>query len=327
MRLRSVIAGLAFVTMAFAPLAVLAEELVNRVVAVVGDEPITAAELDRSIQGLLQRLQMMQQQQGQNMAMPPAAEVRYMALNSLIDEKLFNKEVERLKISVSEEEVSMFLERLKAANNMTQQEFIARLNETGMTPEEYREKVRNDQLKRKLINYEVKNKVVISDKEVDDYLAEHPELVQGGGPQLTIQALFLKLPENAGDDVKAQLRAKAEALREEAVDGADFDEMCRANSQGPGAASGGKIGPLSKSDLLPEMGKALETMKEGDMSPVLDIPSGVVFMRLISLTDGKEGSAEVRDQVRARLENNQLEERFGEWMKELRAKTYIQIIE
>lgn len=327
MRLRSMIAGLAFVAMALAPAAVLADELINRVVAVVGDDPITAVELDRSIQGMIQRLQMMQQQRGQEMAMPPANELRYMALNSLIDEKLFNREVDRLKMGVSEEEVSMFIERLKKANNMNQQEFIARLNETGMTPEEYREKVKNDLLKRKLINYEVKNKVVISDKEVDDYLAEHPDLHESAG-QVTIQALFLKLPEGGDDKAMADVRAKAEQLRGQVADGANFEEMCRANSQGPGAAGGGKIGPLRPGDLLPGMSKAIETMKPGDLSPVLDIPSGVVFLRLLSVSGGDNGgSQEVRDQVRQQLENNQLEERFSQWMKDLRANTYIQIID
>ncbi len=326
MKLRSVVALMALVALLGTTYAAKADELINRVVAVVGDEPITAVELEKSINSIVRRIKMMQDM-GRQAQVPSPRELRHMALNQLIDEKLFRQEVDRLEMKVSDAELDGFIERLKTANNMSQEEFIARLNQTGMTPDEYRENLRNDILKRRLVSREVKSKVIISDKQVDDYLAEHPDIKNVAG-QVTLRALFLKLPENATAEEDASLAKKAEELHKKVVDGADFASLCKDFSEGPGAGDGGEVGPLNPNDLLPEMRKAIESLKPGELSGVLRIPTGFVFMRLLTVSgDGGPGVAKLRAEVREELENEILDERFNQWLKDLHSKTYVRIID
>lgn len=325
MKLRLVAALIALVTLLGMTGVARADELIDRVVAVVGNEPITAVELEKSINAIMRRVKMMQDM-GRQTQVPSPRELRHMALNQLIDDVLFRQEVDRLKIKVSDAELDGFIERLKAANNLSQEEFIARLNQTGMTPDEYREKLRNDILKRRLVSREVKSKVIISDKQVDEYLAEHPDLKNVAG-QVTLRALFLKVPEKATGEEDTAVEEQARQLHKKVVDGADFAALCKEYSQGPGASNNGEVGPLNPNDLLPEMRKAIENLKPGELSGVLRIPSGFVFIRLLDVTgSGGPGVAKLRAEVRQRLENEILDDRFSQWLKDLHSKTYVRII-
>lgn len=326
MKLRPVVALMALLTLLGTTYVAKADELINRVVAVVGDEPITAVELEKSMNAMARRIKMMQDM-GRQVEVPSPRELRHIALNQLIDDKLFQQEVDRLKMKVSDAEINGFIERLKAANNLSQEEFIARLNQTGLTPDEYRAKLRNDILKRRLVSREVKSKVIISDKEVDDYLAEHPEMKNVAG-QVTLRALFLKLPDKPSPEDEAALKRQAEEFHKKVADGGDFAAMCKEYSQGPGASNNGEVGPLNPNDLLPEMRKAIEGLKPGDLSGVIQIPTGYVFVRLLSVTgSGGPGVAKLRAEVRQRLENEILDQRFAQWLKDLHAKTYIYVID
>jgi len=322
MRFRAVWAPLICLLLLLAAWPAGAEE-VNRVVAVVGDEVITSLDVDKVVKTMESQL---------GPAANPAEEaarqeqMRKVATERLIEDKIFQQEVQRLKLNVSQAEIDRYMERIKSSNQISEKQFAAHLSRRGLTPEEYQAELKKDILKHKLIQQEVKSSVVISDDQVDQYYKQHLE-EYGKIDQVSLRALFLTVPEDASLATQDVVRKQAESLREQAVKNKNLPELAQKHSQGPGASRGGELEPVSAKDMLPAMRQALGEMKPGDISQVLKIPGGFVFFELL----GRGGDQvlplpEVREQIRQKLENEALEKKFQTWMAELRKRTFVQIV-
>jgi parvulin-like peptidyl-prolyl isomerase len=94
--------------------------------------------------------------------------------------------------------------------------------------------------------------------------------------------IFVELPQNALEDEKQPVRLKAEQARERVAKGESFDAVAREVSQGATAMLGGDLGCVSASYGIgaDELKKALETLKPGDLSPVIESPRGYHVLKV-----------------------------------------------
>ncbi len=302
---------------------------VNRVVAVVGDEVITSLDLDKVLRQIQQQVESAAAARPGE-ATPSEGQMRRMAMDRLIEDKIFDQEVKRAKLGVSQAELDMYVDRIKNANQMSNEEFLAQLSRRGVTPEEYKEDLKREILKHKLVERFVKSRVVISDKEVESFYAQQT----GGAPtegQVRLRAVFLKVADGADQAQEDQVRAQAQKLRDKVAGGADIAEVAKNYSQGPGADQGGDLGLVSPNDLLPSMRHALGQLKPGQISPVFQVPGAFAFMQLVDDKAAKVVASgltpQLKEQIRQRLEQETLDKRFREWLRELRAKSYVRVIE
>lgn len=302
---------------------------VNRVVAVVGDEVITSLDLDK-VGALLEAQVAAAAAARPGEQLPSKGQLRRMALERLIEDKIFEQEVKRANLAATTAEIEHYIERIKAANQMGDEEFTAQLSRRGLTPDEYRQELKREILKHKLVERSVKNRVVISDKEVEaHYRQQQGQAGDEPGKEVRLRALFLNLPENSTPAAEEAVRKQAEDLRKQVAGGQDFAELARRHSQGPGASQGGELGPVPESDLLPEMRQALSQLKPGQVSQVLKLPGSYAFLQIMTQPSGG-GSAlrpEMREQLRVKLEQEALEKRFREWLTELRSKSYVRVMD
>ena len=298
-----------------------AAEVINRVEAVVGDDVITALDVDRMVKNMLPP----ETASGAE-AKTAGQKLRGTALERLIEDKLFDQEVKRLQLNVSDQEIERYLGRIKQANQVSDEQFLAQLSRRGLTVKEYRQQLQRDILKHKLIAKEVQRSVVISDDQVEDYykknISQYKDL-----HKVHLRAIFLGVPEDATPARKDAVRQRAEELRSEAREKKNFAELASKYSEGPGAEKGGDLGALTASDLFPAMRQAVAELKPGEISPVIDMPRGYVFLQMVE----RKGSAttpldEVRKEIRVKLEKEALDAKFQQWMKDLRAKTYVKIV-
>lgn len=298
-------------------------EVVARVVAVVGDEVITSQDLDKMVTMLKAQLE----SSGNTIqSAEDIAKLRRLALDRLIGEKVFADEVKKQNIMVRESELDAFITRIRESNGLSEDAFVARLNQRGLSLAEYREQLRQDILRRRLISQSVKERVVISDAQIDEYYQKHMGAMASMGG-VNIQALFIMVPPDAPPAAQAAVLKKTQGLRQQVIDGADFGELAKKHSQGPGKDKGGRLGPLKADDLLPAMRQALAEMKPGDISTVMEIPGGYAFMKLLDRSGKSDlAPAEVREQIREKLEKEAFDRLYAKWLKELRAKSYIRIM-
>ena len=94
--------------------------------------------------------------------------------------------------------------------------------------------------------------------------------------------IFVELPQNALEDEKQPIKLKAEQARARVEKGESFDAVARDVSQGATAMLGGELGCVGASYGIgaDELKKALESLKPGDLSTVIESPRGYHVLKV-----------------------------------------------
>lgn len=299
-----------------------AGEIYNRVVAIVNADVVTLYELNTRMTELT--------------GMPPDAlrrksesqylEMRRKVLESLIEEKIALEKIKEMKIDVSSRELDAAIERVKEENDFTQEDLVAALKEQGQSYEEYRKRLKQELERRRLINYEVKSKIIITEEEVKAYYDEHRGKFSTKG-KVRLAMIFLK-QENPGDGKETRaLKEKANRIIQKIKSGEDFAALAKRFSAGPGAAEGGDLGVFKISELNPEMAASIKDLSSGEVSAPIIGSSGIQIIKVVEKDEGGEKTFEqVQNVIRSTLYREKLDQAYSEWIKELREKAYTKII-
>jgi len=308
-------------------------ELVDRVVAVVNDDVITLSELEKEGEPIYRDLS----------AKTPSAsladtlqDARERVLNQLIEKRLVSQKAKAANLSVSDAEVDAAFEQMLTQNKVSKEAFVARLKSEGITESAYKENLRGQILQGKLLNTDVRSKVVVTEEEILDYYDTHyTSKVSGEGYYLLQIGISWIDPEkpDASPEVlrvnKIAAKEEAEKILAKAREGdEDFKDLARKYSTMPSAADGGDIGVFQLDEMAADMRDAVQSLKPGDISDIIETQEGYQFFKLINSEDGnivvKTPLAEVKEQIRNTLYEERLKEAYGTWMEDLKNQAYIQ---
>jgi peptidyl-prolyl cis-trans isomerase SurA len=298
-------------------------EVVSGIAALVNDEPITTYDLAKEEDAMKSGM-------GDTSSLTSAAareQLRQAALDALINKKLIEQKVKELDIKVSDEEVRQAIEDVKKTNNITEENLRAALAARGIAFDEYKIQLK-DQLERlRLISLEVRSKIQVSDKEIQDYYASHAESFQVD-EAFHARQIFFAIPATATEEQQKKIMEKAEKVLHEAKSGADFAELAKKYSVDPSGKEGGDLGFLKKGELLPAFETALTSMKAGDVSGLVRTPAGVHIIKLVEYREGKKQSLDsAKREVEDLLYKQKSEERFSQWLEGLRKNAAIEMVE
>ncbi len=255
------------------------------VAATVNGRAITYAELDKQY-----RRQFPQQQEGatQDQILFQKLEL----LRAMIDEEILLQRAEKLGLLARDEDVEARLNEIKAP--YTQEEFQKQLDAQGMTLEELKSQIRRSLSIEKLLNKEIGNQIVITDKDVADFynanqaMFRFPEtnyhiarIVVTAGPSPDVRNLSGSKAQN-----EDQARKKIQMIEARLKQGEDFAKVAQAFSEDPQSApNGGDMGFIPESALQqadPDTRKAILSLVPGQISPPLRTQGGWQILKLIA---------------------------------------------
>lgn len=315
------VAPLLFLTLLILPLAAGAE-IVNGIAATVNDEVITNRELDREYARAVSEVE--------KRSGAPSAEaakaLRKEVLNSLINRKLINDKIRELKIVISEEEVRQAIEEIKKQNNLSQEGLVAALLSQGTTFDQYKAQMKEQLERLRLMSQEVKAKIQVSEAEVREYYDKNQALYSEL-PSYRARHIFFKVPEKASSDEIKKIMKKAMEVIAEARSTSDFAALAKKYSDDPNAAKdGGDLGTFKKGDMLPEIENAVIGMKPGEVSDIVSTPAGFHIIKLEEKIPAKVKPFEtVKAAIDDLLYRKKSEERFNQWVDELRKNAAVDI--
>jgi peptidyl-prolyl cis-trans isomerase SurA len=298
--------------------------VVDRIVAVVNDDLITLFDLNqnfRPYEANIKALGYAPERERETLF-----KLRTDLLNQLIERKLSDQVVKKNNIEVSEQEIDTALERLKDARSLTDDDLRAGLARQGLTLEEYRKNLKQQLLRNKLVNREIKSKIVITEDDINDYYDAHREKF-AGELSYHLWNIFIRTPEFADDSTKRIALEKMEAVLTKLTQGQSFESFAVADPDSPMAPKGADLGLFKLDELSPELQKAVSGMKAGDFSPILKTDMGyqIIFVQKIVETKSKS-LAEVKSEIHEILYNEAVDNRFQKWLKDLRKRSHIKII-
>ena len=278
---------------AFAPSSVMARQSVpvDRVVAVVNNEVITAVELRDRIQQAVRQLNR------QGVQLPPDDVLERQILERLIVERAQFQRAQETGIRVDEAMLARAVDRVAQNNNLTETQLRAALTADGITWERFRAEIRSEMVLGQLREREVNNKVVVTDAEVDSFLANNPESLSG--TEVLLAHILLRLPESPSREDLARQSELAMDISRRLATGDDFGRLAAAHSDAPDAVSGGRIDWRPANRLPALFVEAIRDLKPGQTSKVLRSPAGLHIVRLVDVRGAETVQPEKLEQTRA----------------------------
>jgi peptidyl-prolyl cis-trans isomerase SurA len=296
-------------------------DVCNRIVAFVNSEVVTLFELEarmaRMIGTPLDEFKA-RDPQGFN-------EARRQVLNLLIDEKIAQERIKELGISVTSKEVDQAIERVKEDNRWTQEDLMQRLKQQNLTYQEYREGIKTELERMRLINMEVKSKIIVRDEDIEAYFKARQEEFETPA-KVRLSAIFIKssAPSREGGRDAAE---KASEIIKRIKAGEDFAELAKRYSQGPGAENGGDLGLFSISQLESELRELVTRLPEGGVSDPIVRAGGIQIIKVTAKERGGRRSLEdSKNAISNILYKEEVNRRYEAWLKELRKKAYTKVV-
>ncbi|MBI2082760.1 MAG: SurA N-terminal domain-containing protein [Deltaproteobacteria bacterium] len=131
------------IIMIIVPLWADSAEIVDRIVAVVGTEIITLSDLKKQ-----------------------SSSGKKEPLTTLIREKLFESEIERLQITVNDEDMAQAIREILFRNHLTPEQFKKELEKEGQTFDQYKESLKVEIRKMKFLGQVIVPRIKISEDEI-----------------------------------------------------------------------------------------------------------------------------------------------------------------
>jgi peptidyl-prolyl cis-trans isomerase SurA len=196
----------------------------------------------------------------------------------------------------------------------------------GLTLETYREQVRDGLLVAKVVNAEVRSRLVVLDTEIQEAYQKRRERYSVPG-ELTVSHILFLVPPNAPPREEERARETATMVLQQLRKGGDFAELARQYSEGPSADRGGLLGTFRTGELLPGFEEAAAALEPGEISDLVRTRAGLHIIRVEAKQDGGYKLLdEVREEIKAELLQTKTEHKYQEWLETLRQSAYVKIL-
>lgn len=233
-------------------------------------------------------------------------------LDQLVEERILLAEAERRGLSLPPAEVEAAAKAAEAA--MGPGALERELSVEGITLATWQARIGETLLIRALLAT-IPPPTPITEHDVRSYYEAH-------------RADFRRPEQFRARIITVPTRREAEALGAQLAGGADFAALARAKSTSPEKEAGGDLGFLPKERLPPEFDAALERLKPGELSPVIESPYGFHIFRLEERRKAQQPKLEeIRDEIRETLAQDRLEAAHERWLADLRKKAKVEILD
>jgi peptidyl-prolyl cis-trans isomerase SurA len=267
--------------------------VVDRVVAIVGNRPVLASQVDEEV--------FSRQSQGQSPPKDPdsLAALRKQVISSIVDEELLVQQAQRdTAIKVTDQEIADGVEQQvrKVRGNFTSEvDYKNELKRAGFgTPEEYRRWLTDQQrraafqnrLIEKLRQEDKLKPVSPTEQEMRAYFNEQKGAL--GNRPATLSFRQIVIAPRPAPQAKARTRAQADSIVLELRRGADFATAAKRFSQDPGSKEqGGSLNWFRRGVMVPEFERVAFALRPGVVSDPVESPFGFHIIQVERVQPGE----------------------------------------
>jgi peptidyl-prolyl cis-trans isomerase SurA len=295
-------------------------ETIDRIVANVNGEIILYSDLQRQIKAVEKTMPTLD-------VSDPAkkSQIEREVLTQMIQQRLADKEAERLKITVPSSEVELRIRQIAEHNHISVEQMEAELKAQGQSLEKFREEVKKEIGRQRLMEWFLKPKVLITDQQVDAYLRSEKGESASASQKVHLGSIVLPVGDKYGKQEEVEKTGRE--ILDKLKAGADFKTLAKQYSKGPAAQEGGDLGYIAPEDVAPFIAQGLRNLKTGDVSGLVKGPSGYYILKIFDIDTEKveKSNPALREKIRQTLYQQEMNRRFEEWVHDLESKAFIQI--
>lgn len=312
---------LAFVLLA-APHLAAQEEIVDRIVATVNDEVITLSDFFITVPIFVE----LNRVPASAYSTPEGQQqLALRLLQVLVDRELLDQQAEEHELQIEQESVDQYIELIARQQSMTVEELQTGLAERGVMFTDFREYIRFELTRLRVIQVMVADNISVSDAEVDAVFRErYPDTAVE--THYDISQIMLSTPTTATPDELQAIRDELNTIRQRAIDGESFEELAREYSDDPSRREGGHMDSYARGDLPSTFERTVLNLTTGEVSTIIESRYGYHIVRLNELWE--EASVDVdgiREEIYRELQLARQESEVDRYIAELHEDNIIQI--
>jgi parvulin-like peptidyl-prolyl isomerase len=248
------------------------------------------------------------------------------ALREKIDELLLVQKGKDLNIKV-DPEINKRLADLQVQSKITDpdkfHEYVR--EQTGMTFEDYRDRMVRQLLGQRVIGQEVTYRVTIPEPEMRKYYEEHPtEFVRK--EEVYLSQILISTEGKSPEQVAAAEK-KAKDIVARARKGEKFSDLVRDNSDDPETSrNGGSLPPYQRGIMPKQMEDVVFKANKGFVTDPFKVTQGFVILKVEERHEAGQASFdEVKEDIQQKMAGPKMEPKIREFLTRLRAEAYLQI--
>jgi len=300
-----------------APSARAAEQLIDGIAAQVGSDVVLISEVTRVTGPMEDQLR---EAGGTDRDLDM---LRVDMLERLIERRLVEQVVRRMELEANDAEIDQAIGAIAQENGLTLDQLRESLESREITWESYREKIRSEIQRSKILNGMVRSKVKVEDSEVRALYEQRYSSQRQGGEVVHLRHLVV----TGGEDAPRTHEQACDAVRRALARiqaGEPFEALAREISE-TNPRGGGDVGWVHVADIAPWMGDAVRDLDGGTVSAVIEMPFGCNLFQVVERRGFEPVTYEkAQEQLYVELYNKSLEREYEKWIEELRRRTYIE---
>ncbi|MGD8536043.1 MAG: peptidyl-prolyl cis-trans isomerase [Candidatus Aminicenantes bacterium] len=296
------------------------QEVIEEIIAIVNDDIITRSEFRAAYEANYQLLRAQFQGEEFNRQLDW---MKKNLMDQLVTGILLLQEAEKLEGINVDEQMRLYIDNIKKENNINSDEDLKKiLRAQGTSYDEWIKVLRENMMKEAVIFSEVQRGIIIDEAEIVSYHKLHPEEFTEP-PEFKLKAITL----TSGSGSDEGIEAKKREISGKIAAGEDFGALASEYSEGPEKESGGDLGNFKKGELARELEEPVENLKQGEVTPWIQFRNGWYLLKLVEKKEARlKPFEEARDDIERRLLGEKSQAKFEEFMKELKEKSYIKIL-
>jgi peptidyl-prolyl cis-trans isomerase SurA len=298
--------------------------IIERIVAVVGEQAILLSELRDRARPFLLRMEQQPTDEAQRAA--ATSELYRRLVQRLVEEELEQKAANRSNITVTPREIDDALTRIAAQNNVTVGRVMDEATASGLTEQGYRQELRRQLLETKLLSLRIQGRLRVSE---DDVRGAYQRLVVEERRQLGFKAAIIRIsaPHTLGEKQLKERRDEADRVVAAARRGEDFTLLARKYSDDASTrGQGGLIGPLKPGQLPAALDAVALSLDVGAVSEPVRYGSDFVILKLVSRDESQlPAFEEARDELGQRVYMEKMNKARSHWIDGLKRQTHVEV--
>lgn len=297
--------------------------VVDGIVAVVNDEPVTFSEFRESV--------------AEGLGIPEGDADIYLreekdrgrvlrGLEALIEAILVRQELTKMGQPVTDADVGRAVESVRKTNNLSEAEFRETLEREGINLSGYRRRIRWQMERGSVVRAKKLREVTVTEEEIRIFFRENAERFLVGA-EVRLETLFLPFPPGEGEaEGGVGVRIAAQQASDHVRSGMPFAKAADMLASAVPGISVVSSDYVKTDDLLPEIGREVHRLKAGETSPPIFAEEGIHLVRVLERRGGTLPEfSSVKGSLMEELVDRRSERAFAEILVELKQAATIDI--
>ena len=280
----------------------------DRIIAVVNTELIMLSELRAEIAGEHKRVH--DEYRGEDLQRR-LRQIEYMGLTRMIERKLQLQAAKTKGVEITDDEVDRAVRELQRQGEKVD----------AANPED-KKNVKDQLTVMRVVDREVRSGVMVTEPEIRRYYESHQDRFLMPDEYRISQILVLRKASNPDESTRRRAADVSGALKA----GGNFTDLALKHSDGPESTRGGNLGYVRQGELLPQIERALASLKPGEVSDPVETAEGWHIIRLDEKRPPQyRPYAEVKNEIQTLVYQQKSEDVYQTWMADLKNKAFIEV--